>query len=67
MSGESASPARVRDRCEAHSRTAAGFEKAWTSGSQALYGDQVPSDALAWEPADITIKGAAFKDPSMSS
>lgn len=43
--------------------TIAGFEKAGTPVALLWYGDQVPSDALAWEPADITIKGAAFKDP----
>jgi hypothetical protein len=43
--------------------TAAGFEKAGTSVALLWYGDKVPSDELALEPADLTIKGATFKDP----
>lgn len=43
--------------------TAAGFEKAGTPVALLWYGDKVPSDELAWELADLTIKGATFKDP----
>lgn len=43
--------------------TAAGFEKAGTPVVLLWYGDQVPGDALAWEPADLALKGASFKDP----
>lgn len=43
--------------------TAAGFEKAGTPVALLWYGDKVPNDELAWEPADLTVKGAAFKDP----
>ena len=52
--------------CETEAKrkpTAAGFEKAGTPVALLWFGDQVPSDALAWEPVDLTIKGAAFKDP----
>ena len=43
--------------------TIAGFEKAGTPVALLWYGDRVPSDELVWEPADLTIKGAAFKAP----
>ena len=43
--------------------TVAGFEKAGTPVALLWYGDRVPSDELVWEPADLTIKGAAFKAP----
>ena len=43
--------------------TVAGFEKAGTPVALLWYGDRIPSDELVWEPADLTIKGAAFKDP----
>ncbi len=43
--------------------TVAGFEKSGTPVALLWYGDQVPSDALAGAPADLTIQGAAFKDP----
>ena len=43
--------------------TVAGFEKAGTPVALLWYGDRVPSGELVWEPADLTIKGAAFKAP----
>ena len=27
------------------------------------YSDEIPSDELAWDKVDVTIKGAAFRDP----
>ncbi len=52
--------------CESDSSrkvTVAGFDKAGTSVALIWYGDKVPDDALAWDKANLTIKGATFKDP----
>ncbi len=43
--------------------TAAGFQKEGTSVVLLWYSDNVPGDALAWDPVDLTIEGASFKDP----
>ena len=43
--------------------TVAGFEKEGTSVVLLWFSDQVPSDALEWEPVDLTIRGATFRDP----
>jgi hypothetical protein len=43
--------------------TVAGFEKEGTSVLLVWYRDQVPSDALEWDPVDLTIEGATFQDP----
>ena len=51
---ETASPRKI---------TVAGFEKAGTSVALVWYGDKVPSDELAWDKVDLTIKGVMFKDP----
>jgi len=52
--------------CETDSKrkiTVAGFEKAGTSVALLWYSDKVPCDALEWDKANLTIKGATFKDP----
>ena len=54
LSCESASPRPL---------TVAGFEKAGTPVLLVWYGDQVPSDELAWEPVDLTAAGVEFEDP----
>jgi hypothetical protein len=41
----------------------AGFEKEGTSVVLVWYSDQVPGDALEWDPIDLTIQGATFQDP----
>ena len=41
----------------------AGFEKEGTSVVLLWYSDEVPSDALTWNPVDLTIQGATFQDP----
>jgi len=41
----------------------AGFAKDGTSVVLLWYSDQVPSDALEWDPVDLTIQGATFRDP----
>ncbi len=43
--------------------TAAGFQKQGTPVVLLWYGDQVPSDALAWDSVDVTIKNTTFRDP----
>lgn len=43
--------------------TVAGFEKVGTSVALVWYSDEIPSDELAWDKVDVTIKGAAFRDP----
>jgi len=43
--------------------TIAGFEKEGTPVALAWYGDQIPSDELAWDKVDVTVKGVAFQDP----
>jgi len=43
--------------------TAAGFQKQGTPVVLLWYGDQVPSDALAWDPVDVTIENVRFQDP----
>ncbi len=43
--------------------TVAGFEKAGTAVALLWYSDQVPSDTLAWDRVDVTIKGATFQNP----
>jgi hypothetical protein len=43
--------------------TVAGFEKAGTPVALLWYSDEIPSDELAWDKVDVTIKGAAFRDP----
>lgn len=53
-------------QCESESPrhiTVAGFEKAGTSVALLWYGDQIPSDDLAWDDVDLTVKGATFQDP----
>ncbi len=52
--------------CESQSPrpiTVAGFEKAGTAVALLWYGDQIPSDDLAWDQVDLTIQGATFQDP----
>ncbi|NLX95018.1 MAG: glycoside hydrolase [Rhodopirellula sp.] len=43
--------------------TIAGFEKAGTAVALLWYSDQVPSDELAWDRVDLTVKGVTFHDP----
>ncbi len=43
--------------------TIAGFEKAGTSVVLLWYNDRIPSDDLAWDPVDVTVKSVAFQDP----
>jgi hypothetical protein len=43
--------------------TVAGFEKAGTSVALLWYSDQVPSDELAWDRVDVTVKGVMFTNP----
>ncbi len=43
--------------------TVAGFQKEGTSVVLVWYKDQIPSDELKWDPIDLTIKKATFKDP----
>jgi len=43
--------------------TVPGFEKEGTSVGLLWYGDKIPSDALKWDPVDLTIQGASFRDP----
>jgi hypothetical protein len=43
--------------------TVAGFEKEGTSVILLWYSNKIPSDALKWDPVDLTIQGASFRDP----
>jgi len=43
--------------------TAAGFEREGASIVLLWYSDEVPGDALEWDPVDLTIRGATFQDP----
>ena len=43
--------------------TVAGFEKAGTPVALVWYSDEIPSDELAWDKIDVTIKGVTFRDP----
>jgi hypothetical protein len=43
--------------------TVAGFEKAGTAVALLWYSDLVPSDNLAWDCVDVTVKGVTFKNP----
>ena len=43
--------------------TVAGFEKDGTSVVLIWQCDEVPSDAVEWEPVDLTIQRATFHDP----
>jgi len=43
--------------------TVARFDKAGTSVALLWYSDQIPSDDLAWERVDLTVKGVTFDDP----
>ncbi len=42
--------------------TVAGFEKAGTTVALLWYSDEIPSDELAWESVELTIKGVTFRD-----
>lgn len=43
--------------------TVAGFAKGETAVALLWYSDQIPSDELAWDKVDLTVKGVAFRDP----
>ncbi len=43
--------------------TVAGFEKVGTPVALVWYNDEIPSDELAWDKIDVTIKGVTFRDP----
>ncbi|TWT84995.1 hypothetical protein CA13_64770 [Planctomycetes bacterium CA13] len=43
--------------------TVAGFQKAGTSVALMWYSGEIPSDELAWDNVDVTVKGVAFQDP----
>lgn len=43
--------------------TVAGFEKEGTPVVLVWFSDEVPGDALEWDPVNLTIQGAVFQDP----
>ena len=43
--------------------TAAGFDKAGTPVTLLWYSDETPSDELAWDKVNLTIKGVTYKEP----
>jgi hypothetical protein len=43
--------------------TVAGFDKAGTPVTLVWYSDRVPDDGLKWDQVNVTVPGAAFRDP----